>query len=278
MQKMKTTTFTNNLTNGLEKFILLEDEQIKNGNIYCVKCNTPRTIKLDTIGYVRCICKCQTKEKIKQEQEEFRESQIRKYRELQKSTLLGKKYFNATFENTDTNIGESFKNAFNRCKKYCENSKFVFEQGLGIYLFGNSGLGKTHLFACMINELTRQGYSCLITNFMEICKHIYSNDILNYENQLANIDFLFIDDIGTERVKRNGEDLWVQEKMYDIINKRYNNSLPTLFNSNNSISSLINDIGILPKTVDRICEMASAKIKLEGNNYRYRKVEQVLPF
>lgn len=279
MEKLKTTIFTNNGNNVLNFLKLREDEYCKDDTIYCKKCNTCRSVKLDTIGYCRSICDCQLVEKVKQEQLEFQQEQIRKFRELQKSTLLGKRYYTATFETTETeNKSDSFKMAYSRCKKYCENSKIVLEKGLGMFVYGKSGVGKTHLFACMVNELTRQGYSCLITNFIEICRHILNKDIDNYEDKLASIDFLFLDDFGTERVRKENQDLWTQEKIYDIINKRNNNCLPTLFNSNHSLISLLNDIGVMPKTIDRICEMSSAKIKIEGDNYRHLGSEQELPF
>ena len=60
----------------------------------------------------------------------------------------------------------------------------------------------------------------------------------------------------------------MQEKIYDIINRRYANKMPTIFTSNYSIQDLINDRGLEVKTADRIAEMSNAVIKLEGTSYR----------
>ena len=88
MEKLKTMISTSNLmTNVLDKFKLQEDEYCENDTFYCKKCKTKRTHNLDTFGYVRTICDCQLIEKIRKEKEEFRQLQIRKFRELQKTTL-----------------------------------------------------------------------------------------------------------------------------------------------------------------------------------------------
>lgn len=125
----------------------------------------------------------------------------------------------------------------------------------------------------------------MFTNFFEITKEIkatYNKSSLTSEvdliNKISKIDFLVIDDIGTESMKKNGEDTWVQEKIYDVLNKRYNERKPTIFTSNNSFSELINERGMLDKSVDRIMEMSTVILKIEGQSFRreLRKVE--LPF
>ena len=92
-------------------------------------------------------------------------------------------------------------------------------------------------------------------------------------NKLANIDFLFIDDFGTELVTKDGEDLWLQEKIFEVINKRYNNNKPIIFTSNYSLVEMIKDRGIAEKTVDRISEMCET-MKLEGKSYRLKAKSQ----
>lgn len=97
-------------------------------------------------------------------------------------------------------------------------------------------------------------------------------------NKVATIDFLVIDDIGTESMKKNGEDTWIQEKIYDVLNKRYNAKKPTIFTSNNSFSELVNERGMLDKSVDRIMEMSNVILKFEGQSYRREMRKVALPF
>ena len=152
-----------------------------------------------------------------------------------------------------------------------------------MYIYGESGLGKTHLTACMCNELINQYQQCLFTNFFEISKLIRASWNRNADaevviRKICDIDFLFIDDLGTEKLQKNGEDNWLQEQVFDIINKRYNNKKPTIFSSNYSLNELITDRGMMQKTVDRINEMSTAIIKLTGTSYRAKKKPKDAPF
>ena len=215
----------------------------------------------------------------------FIDNAIDEVKKLKKASLMGERYHGASFGKTEIGHNNSFDQAFIRCKRYCEASHEVFKEGMGIYLFGDTGTGKTHITACMANELMNQRYQVLFTNFFEISKIIRSTfgkssvSESDYINQLASIDFLFIDDLGTERVQSNENDLWLQEKIFDVLNKRYNNKKPTIFTSNNSLQELISERGFMQKTVDRIAEMSTAILKIEGASYRLKIREKAnIPF
>ena len=65
--------------------------------------------------------------------------------------------------------------------------------------------------------------------------------------------------------------------MFDLINKRYNNQKATIFSSNHSLNSLINERGIMEKTVDRISEMTNgAVIKITGGSLRGKTDNRIL--
>lgn len=270
-----------------EETAVKTDEFLNEDNlIYCRKCLTPRQVVievLDRTRIVRCICKCQ-KEQLDLEEKLKKENEKRmKILKLQETSLLGERYKNIRFENTNCEHSEDFKKIFIRCQKYCEASEEVIENGFGIYLYGGSGTGKTHLTSCMANRLMEQHKQVLFTNFFEISKVI--RDTFNGKGsesqqikRFADIDFLFIDDLGTERVKNNGEDTWLQEKIFEVINKRYNNKKPTIFTSNYSIQELINDRGIMQKTVDRIVEMSNLIYKLDGQSYRLSHRKRDIPY
>ena len=101
-----------------------------------------------------------------------------------------------------------------------------------------------------------------------------TNDIHRYYD----VDLLIIDDLGTEILQKNGEDNWLQEQVFDIINKRYNNHKPTIFSSNHSLNELVQERGMMPKTVDRIMEMSTAIIKVNGASYRAKNRRKDVPF
>lgn len=284
------------LTNMIDKMDqnmsnLVDDKNtyIKDDLKYCSICNEP----LETIiihpftgeeRKVNCICKC-TVDKMKQEEEERRNfERQREIEKLQRNSLLGDRYKNVRFDNTIIGENEMFDEAYNRCKNYCAVSSKVLQEGYGIYIYGNSGTGKTHLTACMVNELVNQNRPTLFTNFFEISQMIRGtfNDSRYKEidmiEKISNVDFLFIDDLGTERVKKDNEDTWLQEKIFEVLNKRYNNKKPTVFTSNYSLSELVKDRGLMRKTVDRILEMSTRIIKIEGESHRIQNRVNNIPF
>lgn len=255
---------------------------------YCMECDEPleTIIKHPFTGEerkVNCVCQCTIKA-MKREDERRKDIEIqREIEKLQRSSLLGDRYKNASFSTTKTGNHRTFDEAFRRCKNYCEVSNKVLEEGYGIYIFGDSGVGKTHLTACMVNELTRQRKHVLFTNFFEISQIIRgtfktSESELNMIERIANVDFLFLDDLGTERVTKNGEDTWMQEKIFEVLNKRYNNKKPTIFTSNYSLEELVNDRGLMEKTVDRILEMSTLILNVKGESHRINSRNEIIPF
>lgn len=254
-----------------------QEEYLKDGDIYCKNCNTPRTCDGIT-KKVRCRCKCEL-EKIEERREiERRAERLRHLEKLKVDSLLGERYKGVTFENTDVTDAE-FRAVFDRFRRYCDVSNKVLQEGVGIYLYGKKGTGKTHLTACAANELMSRYYSVLYTNFAEISKTIRQtyNDRQSSEadfmKKLAEIDFLFIDDFGTELVTRGGEDLWLQEKIFEVVNKRYNSKKPIIFTSNYSLAEILKERGLADKTVDRINEMCET-MKLDGKSYRLKAKNQ----
>lgn len=255
---------------------LQTDEYIgDDGKIYCKNCKTPRTWTSDDGEFnVRCLCKCQAEEEKRKEIERQKLLKLEKINELKQLSLLGRRYENSDFQKLDMKRPNSFQKAVKRCENYCKNWKIVRQAGLGMYIFGDVGTGKTELVACICNQLMKQLTPVILTNFLEISKKLrdtYNREI-ETENEiiskLAKVDLLVIDDIGSERLIKNGRESFMQEKIYDIINRRYANKMPTIFTSNYSIQDLINDRGLEVKTADRIAEMSNAVIKLEGTSYR----------
>lgn len=259
---------TTNILNTLNE----NEEYIEDNIIYCRLCNTPRMCEGLFGRMVRCICKCEAAKRDREEELERQKEKQRRIDKIKQTSLLGEKYKNVSFENTDTSNPE-FNKIYLRCKKYCEVAHKVLDRGIGIYLFGTKGTGKSRLTACMANELMNQYYTVLYTNFSEISKYIRgtfnrtSETEYDFLERLTNIDFLFIDDFGTELVTKNDQDLWLQEKVFEVVNKRYNNNKPIIFTSNYSLRELAEDRGVADKTIDRINEICTV-MKLEGASYR----------
>ena len=268
-----------NISQSLLSLIPMNTENTyvgEDGLLYCTKCHTRRCTKEPVPMFGKrmpIVCECMKEADRKEKEQEAQKEKLSKLDKLRGASLLGDRYKDTTFDKTDLDRPGDFQKAFQRCRKYCQIPDQALEHGYGMYIYGDSGTGKTHLTACMCNELMSQMHQCLFTNFFEISKLIRSTWNGNADSELVirricEVDFLFLDDLGTEMVTKNGEDNWLQGQVFDIINKRYNDKKPTIFSSNYSMNELIADRGLMKKTVDRIGEMSTAMIKLTGESYR----------
>lgn len=255
------------------------DEQ---GLPVCKKCKQPRYVEIENVGVFRCVCECQKAENEKRDFERKQEEMREKAKELKSITLLGKRYENVSFDNSF--VGEEERKVFDNVKYYAENYKEMLEKGFGIYLSGETGVGKTHLLACLCNYLTDHLQSCIFTNFINIANDIKKCYETNGQSEdfvidkYSKVKFLFIDDLGKESFKKlsntNGN-AWLDEKIYHILNNRYNNFLPTIFSSNYSIKDISTEFGFDKAIVSRIISMSNFILNLKGEDKRIKFREKI---
>lgn len=83
-------------------------------------------------------------------------------------------------------------------------------------------------------------------------------------DELRDVDFLILDDIGAEQVKDTG---WFEDRLYQIIGHRHSDEKPTIFTSNLSPQQLGARIG--ERNMWRVVEMCGEHVyHLEGPNQR----------
>lgn len=236
------------------------------GERYVVNPNNPQDVR-------RALCACQTKER-NEKQKAFETQQERaKIDQARSISLLGKRYATATFQTyklTDDN-----KTALKVATSYAEKHKEMLDKGYGIYVYGKNGTGKTHLLACICNYLLEHGERCIFTNFTDVVNDLHSamtqnKDITLVIDKYTTIPFLFIDDFGKESYKKiSGNQYgWLDEQLFLILNKRYNNMLPTLFSSNFTLEELADAVHYDGSLIDRVSSMATRKIRLDGKSQR----------
>lgn len=146
---------------------------------------------------------------------------------------------------------------------------------------GGVGVGKTHLAVSIIHSLTTEkSVPCLFYEFGSLLKEIQdSYNPQTKSSELAvlapvlNVEVLVLDELGA--VKPTD---WVQDTMYHIINKRYNDRKFTIFTTNypderpaEGKETLVDRIGVRARS--RIFEMCRT-VKIEGEDYR-RKFDQL---
>lgn len=263
-----------------------EDEYAgENGLPYCKNCKTPRFFKIKTEKedvLMRGRCKCQEEELKKEQAEEARQKHIEEFRYNQKLSMLGDKYLNAGFKNAV--ITEHNKEAYKKCKNYVQNATEVLKQNIGIYLYGDNSSGKTFLTACMCNSLVEQGFKCIYTSVPTMIAEIqksYTKDVAMGQAELVSMlstkAFVFIDDLGKEFLGREGnpsQAKFAEKLLLEVLNARYNNNRPTIFSSNYSIQELADVFSLDKAIIERINEMSTRVIKLEGDDFRAKALQE----
>ena len=150
-----------------------------------------------------------------------------------------------------------------------------YKTSKGLYLHGNFGTGKTYLVASLLNELkSKFGVSVEMVYVPELLRKLKENlnlvgDKLYY---LENVNILFLDDIGAEKVTEWGRD----EILGTILQTRMNKGLPTFFTSNLTIEALEKNLSITKENEDKVkarriierIKYLTDDIELLGNNYR----------
>lgn len=270
----------------IKDYTLKEDEYPdQNGLPMCKNCNGKRWFTIQDgektlVHYGKC--KCQEEEYARRQAEIEKENNLRRFRENQKLSMLGKKYLEARF--ATAKITKNNKLAYQKCINYAKNAREVLRNCFGLYVYGDNSSGKSYLLACLCNELVELGYSCVYTSVPRMLAEIqqsYSDNTAMCQAKLTswleNKSFVFIDDLGKEflgRESNSGASKFAEKVLLEVLNARYNNGKPTIFSSNYSISELAEAFALDKAIIERINEMSTRVIKLEGDDFRDMELKQ----
>ncbi len=102
-----------------------------------------------------------------------------------------------------------------------------------LLLEGGYGCGKTHLAAAIANFSVNNGMPTLfitVPDLLDSLRFSYDDPEITFEQRfddIRNSGLLILDDFGTQNATP-----WAQEKLFQIINYRYINKLPTVITTN----------------------------------------------
>lgn len=128
-------------------------------------------------------------------------------------------------------IGErqanSLQVAYNQARHHAENLKGW------LFLQGGAGCGKTHLAAAAANYAVDLGVPTLfltVPDLLDTLRASYDSEDTTFEQRFEEIraaQLLVLDDFGTQNASG-----WAREKLFQIMNYRYINKLPTIVTTN----------------------------------------------
>lgn len=206
-----------------------ENDYIKDGLVYCGKCDTPRQVIISWFGDKRkvwCECTCRAeKNRFDDEESKKRRAEAKQKNLLEDCFGYGKKN-TMCFENDYSPASDVSKFA----REYVSQWEDMRKNGKGIVFFGDVGTGKT-FYSCSIAKaiICRYKVPCLVTNFQKIESDLASNPYTKneYLKSLNRYKVLVIDDFSTER-----ETSYMQEIVYTVINDRIESGLPIIITTN----------------------------------------------
>ena len=117
---------------------------------------------------------------------------------------------------------------------------FAEEPDGWLLVHGPSGAGKTHVGAAIANRCVERGQPALFVVVPDLLDHLRASyrpdsemgyDALIEQVRLAPV--LILDDLGTQSATA-----WAQEKLFQILNHRYNAQLPTVVTTNLSLDRI----------------------------------------
>jgi DNA replication protein DnaC len=134
-------------------------------------------------------------------------------------------------------------------------------------LLGPYGSGKTHLAAAIAHEAHARGEPVLFTVVPDLLDHLRATfgpqSTVGYDERfelVRTVSLLILDDLGTESATP-----WAREKLYQLMNHRYNYRLATIITTN------LKPEAIEPRIYSRLCDPSCGKIiMMMAPDYRRR--------
>ena len=205
-----------------------EGDYIKDGLLYCGKCNTPKQCRIILFGHEKtpaCLCTCAKAARDAEIAEQKRREKLLAIQQMRRLGFPDAEMSRWTFDKDD-HTNEKITTV---AKNYVANFDEMKKRGKGLLLFGKVGTGKTFISACIANALIDSGYPCLVTNFARLVNTIAGmyDGKQAYIDSLNRFDLLVIDDLASER-----DTEYMGEIVQNIIDNRYRAGLPLIITTN----------------------------------------------
>lgn len=199
---------------------------------------------------------CREIERVQAEEEQARQKAAREQEQLEKAigrAGIPHRFREKSLDNFIADTPQKEK-ALAVAREFADNFDAHFEKGTILVFSGLPGTGKSHLANAILMNVVRQGRSVLYTSAIDAIRMIRDTWRKGSEesesavlDRLAGVKLLVLDEIGVQY----GTDS-EQVNLFDIINKRYQDMMPTILLTNQNKAGMKEFLG--DRSFDRLRE------------------------
>ena len=176
-------------------------------------------------------------------------------------------YYSATIKNEATGLSalETARRAYDTAQRFVQNFDHKFEN---LFLYGDTGVGKTFLSHCIARELLRSTHCVLYFSAYDLFDMMAANsfsrkDTGTDEELIYDCDLLIIDDLGTELTNS-----FVSSQLFLCLNERIMRRKSTIISTNLTLEEI--KTNYTERTFSRISNHYKI-LRLAGDDIRIQK-------
>lgn len=132
-----------------------------------------------------------------------------------------------------------------------------------LLLAGSYGVGKTGLAVSALRARVAMTYEAgrfvIVSELLDRLRESYNREAGEREAQIMGLvrsaPTLVLDELGTETIPTDQRGDWTRQKLFDLINHRYNREMPTIFTTNLTEGQMSKRVG--ERTAQRLAEMST---------------------
>lgn len=245
-----------------------------------IEVNDPTEEELDRKRKLKvpCGCRCDREREAAAQKAEEDKKAMERVSRLKKASLMDEKFREATF--ASFRVDKDNSRNLRLCKRFADAFDEMVEKNQGLLMWGDVGTGKTHMAACIANNLLGRGIPVVMTSLVKLLEVIQGgedreSDIIARMNSAKLVIF---DDLGAERSTD-----YALEKVYNIIDSRYRRKLPMIVTTNLTIEEMKGETDRrYTRIYDRVFEVCypmqftGVSWRKKAANKRFREMEKLL--
>jgi len=189
-------------------------------------------------------------EKLDEDESERLGIEKKQNEERLESMGIRKRFYYSTFDTYRAETKDQ-EIALTVCRDFAERKKEVSETGENLFLVGMPGTGKNHLACSIVREFGNGSIIVKASDMIRNIRESYRKDSIDTEQYLiekyASYRLLAINEIGVQFGTEAEKNI-----IFEVIDLRYENMLPTIFISNLNLQEIKNYIG--DRVIDRMME------------------------